>query len=489
MNASLPPRLKSLRLRLVLGLALASSVLWGGVAAWRINSLQHEINTMLDERLVASARMVASIVQQLQPAAPDGPPPAQQQQQQVQDQVHSVIGRDGVACEVSLARSEVEVLPLARTGGAPAQSTLGEPGFKEITKGGKAWRTYVLAEGELRVATSDPLPQRQQLVRAAVLALALPFALALACVWLLVWWVATLGLRPLGQLQRELLARTPQSTEPVRAGQDTRELSPLVASLNALLERTRSTLEHERRWTADAAHELRTPLTAIKTQVQVAQLALAAPGRGAVAHEALAGALQGITHMHGTLEQLLQLARLEGAGGAGADGARGSAIVQAFELAVQQSRQRAQDEGRSAAAVAVRCEPEPPAWQHASLPVPAALLTSAIGNLLDNALRHHQGEAPVECTLALHAAGAGGGAAVEVCIRDQGPGLSEDECAQATQRFWRKGASSSAGSGLGLTIARRIAESGGGTLTLAPAQPGLRACLRWPLAHFRQPRP
>jgi signal transduction histidine kinase len=42
-------------------------------------------------------------------------------------------------------------------------------------------------------------------------------------------------------------------------------------------------IEHERRWTADAAHELRTPLTAIKTHVQVAQLVLErhAPGQAA----------------------------------------------------------------------------------------------------------------------------------------------------------------------------------------------------------------
>lgn len=486
MNAELPARLKSLRLRLVLGLALASSLLWGSVAAWRINSLDEEINAMLDERLMASARMVASIVQQLQPAMPPEPAAAdsaQAQQQDVQEQVHSVIGRDGVACEVSLARSEVEVLALARTGGAPPQSTLGAPGFKQITKGGKAWRTYVLAEGELRVATSDPLAQREQLVRAAVLALALPFALALAVVWLLVWWVATLGLRPLERLRRELATRAPTALEPIHSGQDTHELSPLVTSLNALLARTGAALAHERRWTADAAHELRTPLTAIKTQVQVAQMALATPGRSAVAGQALDAALQGIAHMHGTLEQLLQLARLEGQDGAGPSSTCGSAIVQAFELAVQQSRQRAQHEGGSATALQVHCQPaDTPAWSGVCLPVPDALLTSAIGNLLDNALRHHQGDAPIECRLELHPPAAPWTpATVQVCIRDHGPGMSAQDCESASQRFWRKGASSSAGSGLGLTIARRIAESGGGTLHLAPAQPGLRACLRWPL--------
>ncbi len=480
MTAASAARAHSLRRRLVLALALATGVLWGVVGWWRVGVLQAELEAMLDERLVASARMVASIVHQFQPAplpaAAPGPDTAQQLQ--------SVIARDGVACEVSLVRSEVEVLPLARTGDAPANSTLGSPGFGTITKGGKAWRTYVLQDGELRVATSDRLDQRAQLARSAMRSLVLTFAVALAGVWLLVWALVTRGLRPLALLQRELRQRQPQATGPVRAGQRVRELQPLVASLNALLARSRSAIEHERRWTADAAHELRTPLTAIKTQVQVAQLALAAPGRAAVAGEALDAALQGIAHMHGTLEQLLQLARVEGAAEpAGERGTQGSAIVQALELAVQHSRQRAEHERGHAAPVDVQYAPQPgdPAWQQAHLAVPSALLASAIGNLLDNALRHHAGDAPLRCALALQPGSGTAPGWLSVDVRDHGPGQSDEECRQATERFWRKGASSSAGSGLGLTIARRIAESGGGTLELTPAHPGLRARLRWPL--------
>ncbi|AVP59088.1 two-component sensor histidine kinase [Pulveribacter suum] len=474
--------MKSLRRRLVLGLALATCLLWAVVGWWRVGVLQGELEAMLDERLVASARMVASIVHQFQPAPVPAPSP---DEAALQQQLHSVIARDGVACEVSLVRSEVEVLPIARTGDAPAHSTLGAPGFGTITKGGKTWRTYVLQDGELRVATSDRLDLRAQLARSAMRSLMLTFAVALAGVWLLVWLLVTRCLRPLAQLQHELRQRQPQATEPVRAGQDVRELAPLVASLNALLARARSAIEHERRWTADAAHELRTPLTAIKTQVQVAQMALATPGRDAIAHEALGAALQGIAHMHGTLEQLLQLARVEGAATPeGAHATPAAAIAQALERAVQQSRQRAQHERGSAPAVDVRCQPpaHDAAWQRGHIAVPAALLASAIGDLLDNALRHHAGDGPVECTLAL-LPGAGGDApgCAEITLRDHGPGLTEEECVLATQRFWRKGATSSTGSGLGLTIARRIAESGGGTLQLAPTHPGLIARLRWPL--------
>lgn len=142
--------MKSLRLRLVLGLSLTLCVLWGSVAAWQFTLMQRELRTMLDERLIASSKMVASIVHQFQPALSAASAPA------AQEALQSVIGRDGVACEVSLVRSEVDVLPtartLARTGDGPDFSTASTVGFGQITKGGKVWRTYVLEHNGLRVA-------------------------------------------------------------------------------------------------------------------------------------------------------------------------------------------------------------------------------------------------------------------------------------------------------------------------------------------------
>ena len=117
---------------------------------------------------------------------------------------------------------------------------------------------------------------------------------------------------------------------------------------------------------------------------------------------------------------------------------------------------------------------ETPETQGAAIAQPPALLTCAVTNLLDNALRHHRGSTAITIALRLCE-----GASVDISVRDHGPGLTEQECTQALQRFWRKGGSGP-GSGLGLTIARRIAESAGGSLHLAPAQPGLLARLQLP---------
>lgn len=459
----------SLRRRLVLGLALASCLLWGGVALWRTHSLEDELNATLDERLVASARMVAGIVHQLQPTVPlpADTPGAQS--------LAPLISRDGIACEVSLMRSEVGLLPLARTGGTPENASHGATGFGYITKGGKAWRTYVLEEDGLRVATADRLDTRAALVRSAWQALILPFALALAAIVGLTWFITTHTLRPLQRLRHALEQRPPHDPTPVQAGRDTEELAPLVASLNDLLARMDAALAHERRWSADAAHELRTPLTAIKTHVQVAQMLLANQAAPAATRQALEQAGQGIAHMQRTLEQLLDLAQLESARHAEAPHTQGAAIAQALELALQQSRQRQLAERGAQAQVRCTQQPaDPHAWTPVRLALPVSLLTCAITNLLDNALHHHQGDAPVQVQLTLADDGA-----VHLSVRDRGPGLTPEECAQACGRFWRKNASGS-GSGLGLTMVQRIAHSAGGSLHLEPAAPGLRACIRLP---------
>lgn len=89
----------------MLGLSLTMCLIWGGVAAWQFTNMQRELRTMLDDRLIASARMVAGIVVQFQPMQLATTPRAQN------DALLSVIARDGVACEVSLVRSEVDFCP------------------------------------------------------------------------------------------------------------------------------------------------------------------------------------------------------------------------------------------------------------------------------------------------------------------------------------------------------------------------------------------
>ena len=85
------------------------------------------------------------------------------------------------------------------------------------------------------------------------------------------------------------------------------ETQPLVRSLNHLLTRLATTLDNERRFTADAAHELRTPLAALKIQAQVAMATKNPEERD----HAMAQVLAGVDRTTRLVEQLLRLARLD----------------------------------------------------------------------------------------------------------------------------------------------------------------------------------
>ena len=113
--------MRSLRVRLLVWLCLALCTLWGGVAAWMFAGMRHELRSVLDDRLIASARMVAGIVHQFKPhnASPEDWGP-----------MLNVVARDGVACEVSMIRSEVHTAPAHDAMDSEANAASDEVGGK-----------------------------------------------------------------------------------------------------------------------------------------------------------------------------------------------------------------------------------------------------------------------------------------------------------------------------------------------------------------------
>jgi two-component system sensor histidine kinase QseC len=446
----------SLRRRLLFTIGVSLLALWSLVAVWMFVGLRSEMRSALDERLAASARMVAGLVSQMPAAAGSLDSRA--------GQLVDVIARDGLACEVSLIRGEVTVQTLGRTSASPG---LGDaaPGYGMRVFGGKLWRTFVLQEGGVRVATADRMDVRETLLRDIGLTAGIPFAVALVGSLLMLWFSIGRGLAPIESIRAQLAARRPEDDGPLPATQVPSELRPLVETIAHLLARVRGTIARERSFTDDAAHELRTPLTAIKTHLQVMQLASDRGQDPATVAQAMVQASQGVLRMQRTLEQLLLLARLDGEADAAADGgaSAGAAAMHAVQVAeaAHGSRGRVILEGAEQSMVVM---------------IPDALLVCALRNLLDNALRFAPDASPV--ILRVEPVGPD---RCRFSVLDEGPGLSDAECARALERFWRQGRTPH-GSGLGLSIVSSIAKRCAGSISLSTrGEGGLCAILTLPV--------
>jgi signal transduction histidine kinase len=438
-------RLRS-RLLAIIGISLTS--VWSLVAVWTLVDVRNELRTVLDERLAASARMVGGLITQI--------PAFENSDDRTRSSVLDVVAPDGLVCEVSLLSDQAVPQTMARTKGSPSLAQAPE-GFSTRMFGDQAWRSYVLQQGPYRIATADRVDLRRNLLRDVALAAGIPFAVALVGSLLILWFGISRGLSPIERVRAALADRRPDDGRPLPELHAPPELTPLVETIRHLIERMRLTIARERRFTDDAAHELRTPLTAVKTHLQVLRLGMARPDdaqSAALRRAALDDAELGVVRLQGTLEQLLLLARLDGPVESTAASSLSAARAAAWHAIESAEGGLCMGAGRVALDISRQ--------EDYMLAVPEPLLVSALRNLLDNALRYSPPQSTVRLSVVRH-----DDRSVRFRVIDDGPGLSQADCSQAVQRFWRRGPSSH-GSGLGLSIVSEIARRHGGSLHLEP---------------------
>lgn len=301
---------------------------------------------------------------------------------------------------------------------------------------------------------------RRELAHEIAEHLLMPMLVALPGLAMVLVVAVGLALRPLRRLADDVGARGPERLTPIATNGVPRETLPLVERLNALFAGIERALENERRFTADASHELRTPLAAIKTQAQVA---LGAANDDERRH-ALEQIVSGSDRATRLVSQMLTLARLD------ADTGR---TLQPLALRPLAEEMLAELAGE---AVGRNCELAL-ADGDARIIGDPDLLAALMRNLVENALRHGNPRL-IQVSITEDTANA------VLMITDDGIGIPTAERAEALQRFRRGTAVGTPGSGLGLSIVRRIADLHGAQLDLAegPEGRGLAVRLRFPLA-------
>ncbi len=227
------------------------------------------------------------------------------------------------------------------------------------------------------------------------------------------------------------------------------ELATMNQAFNQLLDRLETAFERQRRFTSDASHQLRTPLTIIRGQAEVA---LRRPRSVEEYQEVLQTVRQQVKRLNELVESLLFLAR--------ADSEAALPTLQPINLVTwfsefERSWKSPQDNATvrfvSSAKVSLIAATHP------------EMLSEIARNLLDNAIKYSPPEKPVVIHLIESEQCAG------FCVQDEGSGISKEEISRVFQPFFRSESaqrSSAEGSGLGLSIAHRLAAAMNGTIEI-----------------------
>ena len=432
----------SLRNRLLAGL-VGAVVLVGALGAWLSYRIARtEADAFFDAQLRETAMLLRDEVQVFPGGArvPRAVPEY--------DFIVQVWSREGV--RVYLSRPH-EVVP-GLTG--PGLSTTRTPAGR--------WRVYGVETnlGVIQVAQSMDVRERRA-ARTALRSLA-PFAVLVPMLSILIAWIVARTVQPVRGFAAALRRRRPDDIEPVAVAGLPDEVRPVAEALNELLARLRAALDRERAFLADAAHELRTPLTALDLQAQA--VAAASEDRR---ESALADLRAGVARVARLVEQLLAIAREQhGAAAAPAPLDLDELVRRTVAEFVPLAEAAGIDLGvESAEAVRVAGD--------------ADALRRLLGNLIDNAVRYTPAGGRVDVAVGREA---GAPLRAVVTVTDTGPGIPAEERERVFARFHRIPGTAGTGSGLGLALARSIAQRHGGEVLLedGPGGRGLRALLRLP---------
>ncbi len=444
----------SLRWRLMaVGLVgVVGALLVGGILLYTAMSTALERGTVTEAR--ASATDVAALVNDGR--LPEPVPVGGALVVQILDEQNRVLGGSVTADRLTSLLTAAERRDLA-TGasivvGGNRAGVDGPLRVAGVEAGPPTARVLVVAG----VPTAD-LETSRRVLRTVLLVV---FPLVVLVLVLVSWRVIGLALRPVERLRQGAarIGSAGDSSErlPVLPARD--EISALAQTLNDMLGRLASSSAQQRAFVADAAHELRSPLATMRTQLEVAQRL--GEGQGLPAD-----LLPEVDRLSALVEDLLVLAR------SGADAA--PPVRQEVSLPDLLT----EVVGRYAGArIPVGVSPSPGSEGERAPVVTAARadLVRALGNLVDNAVRHARSGVALTC-----GTGSGG---PRVVVTDDGSGIPAGDLERVFDRFARLDDArdrDSGGSGLGLSITRELLRRNGARVWLEDARPGVRAVVEF----------
>jgi two-component system sensor histidine kinase QseC len=361
---------------------------------------------------------------------------------------------------------------LLRTNNAPQMILTDLPsGFTDLNFLGQRWRVFIETAKEQqphkRVLVAQPLEQRFSLAQDVILSAVTPIILVIPVIALFIFLAIRQALKPLTVLRRELSEKKINDLSKLSSQTSTKELQPVIHTLNLLFERLSSAFTRERHFASDAAHELRTPLSVLKINVHNLQMTQSEKldKDGQVSLMQLGQSVDRMAHV---VDQILTLNRTN----------PDQLTMAVTQLELQALLQQ----------VISDLYPEIMKHQHdislesqvSTIYANEFALLTLVKNLIGNACKYTPNGGQILVKTRVNEQ------SFTLIVEDSGPGIEQSEYDRVFDRFYRVGGDSHqstvVGCGLGLAIVQHIVKLHQGKITLAKSTQlnGLKVSVTFP---------
>jgi heavy metal sensor kinase len=373
-----------------------------------------------------------------------------------------ILGSDGTVIATTLKRGTGPALDPAQLDRAASETLLIDQEVSGIEGGARVLaRPAGSPDGSVILVAGASTDDRSEALAGIAGAFLIGAPLALVLASGIGYLLAARSLAPVEQMRRrasEITLERSGERLPLPRAED--EIHRLGETLNTMLDRIEASLERQRVFVADASHELRTPLAVLRAELELAERSSRTPQE---LEAAVRSAAEEVDRLSRLAEDLLVVAR--------SDRGRLPIKQERVDLGALLARvgerfgRRATEGGRE---IVVDVPP------HLEAELDVLRIEQALGNLIDNALRHGAGD------VRLSAQRDDGFALVEVS--DGGPGFPDGFETEAFERFTRADdGRTGGGAGLGLAIVQAIAAAHGGRASVASDAPATTLRIAVPL--------
>ncbi|WP_349431887.1 ATP-binding protein [Methylomarinum sp. Ch1-1] len=428
----------SLKKQLLFYLLFCTLIVWGATAYISFKETQREVAKVFREELAQSAGVLHAFVESM---LHEGSLSEHWDPEHASNLLHTHDLTYQYAGKIAFQLWSVDEGLILRSASAPkfALSSI-RNGYSQATLDEHLWYVFSIAnhDGEYIIHVGQREDVRESITYDVTRQLMQNFLIGLPILGMMIWFIVSHTLAPLNHLTKQLAKREAGYLKPLPINDLPEEIIPVVKELNTLFVQLEQAFENERNFTSDASHELRTPLAGLLTQVQVAQKTQ----DESVRTQALNKAQQAVQRMTRMVQQLLTLSRIQ---------SQNEKMDQAVininqeivnlisEIEPLAHRKNIDIEYQSAETLNISGNQQ--------------LIDILIRNLIENALKYspQNGKVKIRSMREKNQ--------LWLSVEDNGPGIKEKDRKRLTRRFFRsvETASTTEGSGLGLSIVQRIA--------------------------------